>query len=423
MAGDRSFSELNLWQRIFIEHWDEFRIGFRAASNREVPGHWDSNVERMIGCGDIGKGYYEYACDDCGGTTKVGFTCKSRLCLRCFKVAVDDWLKTARKVLFGGVVHRQIVLTIPVSMRPLVLADERFLKVFADAGAGAVRELVEQWRAKKKIRVGIMSVLQLFGRAGNPNPHLHLVVSEGGVDKDSQWRNVSYFDTRKLRRKWQYHVVTALKKAVKGTEYEAAWHGWLGSVFKRYPTGFDCHAMPEKGPVERLVVYLCKYVSSPPISIRRIENYDGENVTWHYRDHRRGTVRETLPASEFIGRMVRHLPPRGFRMVRYYGIYARPVRDRMHALVAEALRRLCRAAERVSEYFARKKGLDPRRYREWVEEQFGDHRPRCSNCGSVNMRLIKIWSASAGVLYEAVRDPPATASAVQMQLEFACGRP
>ena len=53
MAGDRSFSELNLWQRIFVEHWDEFRVGFRATNNREVPGHWDSNVERMIGCGDI----------------------------------------------------------------------------------------------------------------------------------------------------------------------------------------------------------------------------------------------------------------------------------------------------------------------------------------------------------------------------------
>lgn len=58
-------------------------------------------------CGDIREGYYEYVCGDCGATTKVGFTCKSRLCLRCFKVAVDDWLQTARKVLFEGVVHRQ----------------------------------------------------------------------------------------------------------------------------------------------------------------------------------------------------------------------------------------------------------------------------------------------------------------------------
>jgi len=150
MTGDRSFSELNLWQRIFAEHWDEFRAGYRAANNRDVPEHWDSNVERMLDCGDIGQGYYEYLCGDCDATTKVGFTCKSRLCLRCFKVAVDNWLETARKVLFEGVVHRQIVLTIPVSLRPLVLADERFLKVFADAGAGAVRSWWSSGAPKRK---------------------------------------------------------------------------------------------------------------------------------------------------------------------------------------------------------------------------------------------------------------------------------
>jgi len=404
MTTDRPFSELNLWQRIFVDHWERFLSWFRQTNGYDVPGHWQENVERMLGCGDIREGYHEYVCGDCGTMTKVGFTCKSRLCLRCFKVAVDDWLKTARKVLFEGVVHRQVVLTIPICIRALVLADEKFMKVFVDAGAKAVKELIEQWRRKKRIRVGIMAVVQLSGRAGNRNPHLHLVVSEGGIDKDNQWRNVSWFNTKKLRKKWQYHLITALKKAVKGTKHEAEWYGRLGSMFKRYPTGFDCDAMPEKGPVERLVVYLCKYVSSPPISIRRIEEYDGENVTYRYDDHRRGLVRETLPATEFIGRMIRHLPPKGFRMVRYYGIYARPIRERMHDLVAAALQRLCKAAERVSAYFTRNSGLSRRQYRVQVEEQFGDHRIRCPNCGSTRMCLIRIWSKSEGVIYDAVRD-------------------
>ena len=41
-------------------------------------------------------------------------------------------------------------------------------------------------RRQKKIKVGIMSVMQVHGRAGNPNPHLHLVVSEGGLDRKGQ---------------------------------------------------------------------------------------------------------------------------------------------------------------------------------------------------------------------------------------------
>jgi len=50
---------------------------------------------------------------------------------------VDDWLNQAKKVLFEGVVHRQVVLTVPNAMRPLILADEKFLKVYMDAGAKA----------------------------------------------------------------------------------------------------------------------------------------------------------------------------------------------------------------------------------------------------------------------------------------------
>ena len=78
-------------------------------------------------------------------------------------------------------------------LRALVLADARFMKAFADAGAQAVKELIAEWRPKQRIKVGIMSVLQLNGRGGNSNPHAHLVVSEGGIDKDGQWRTVSYF--------------------------------------------------------------------------------------------------------------------------------------------------------------------------------------------------------------------------------------
>ena len=75
------------------------------------------------------------------------------------------------------------------------------------------------------------------------------------------------------------------------TAYEAAWYARLGSMFPKYPTGFDCDCMPESGPVERLVIYLCKYVNAPPISIRRIENYEGQNVTYRYEDHRKGEIR------------------------------------------------------------------------------------------------------------------------------------
>ena len=319
-------------------------------------------------------------------------------------MAVDDWLDQATRVLFEGVIHRQVVLTVPPALRPLILSGEKELKAYMDAGAKAVKELIEEWRKKRKIRVGIMAVLQLHGRSGNRNPHLHFVVSEGGIDKDGEWRGVNYFDTKKLRKKWQYHAITELRKAIRGTRREAEWHEKLGSMFWKYPAGFDVNCMPESGPVERLVIYLCKYVSSPPISIRRIEEYDGKNVTYRYEDHRRGLVKETISAVEFIGRMIRHLPPKNFRMVRYYGIYARPIREKIHALVADALRLLVKRAEQVARYFARKEGQNREEYRRKLEERFGDRKTRCEKCGSTKMILIRIWSKKTGMIYEIGKD-------------------
>lgn len=156
--------------------------------------------------------------------------------------------------------------------------------------------------------------------------------------------------------------------------------------------------------MERLVVYLLKYVSSPPISIRRIDGYDGKNVTYRYEDHRKGEVHKTIPATAFIARMIQHLPPKGFRMVRYYGIDARHVREKIHALVADALKALVRPAAQLAEYFARKRGTTPEAYREKLDDCFGKGKLRCPNCGSTKMLLIRIWSKTTKLVYELTRD-------------------
>ena len=78
LATERPFAELNLWQCIFAEHWDSLVATYEAEHGRAVPEHWTSNVRKMLACGDIRQGYYEYVCPHCGQTRKIGFTCKSR---------------------------------------------------------------------------------------------------------------------------------------------------------------------------------------------------------------------------------------------------------------------------------------------------------------------------------------------------------
>ena len=70
--------------------------------------------------------------------------------------------------------------------------------------------------------------------------------------------------------------------------------------------------------------YIGRYLGRPVIATSRIDKYDGENVTFHYNRHEDDVyVEETLPALEFIERLIRHIPEKHFKMIRYYGLYAR----------------------------------------------------------------------------------------------------
>ena len=66
---------------------------------------------------------------------------------------------------------------------------------------------------------------------------------------------------------------------------------------------------------------LAKYVASPPIAVRRILDYDGKTVTYWYKDHKSKSKKvEKVDVDTFIGRMVQHIMPKGFKRVRYYSL-------------------------------------------------------------------------------------------------------
>jgi putative transposase len=94
----------------------------------------------------------------------------------------------------------------------------------------------------------------------------------------------------------------------------------VDACFTKYPQGWVTNV--QKGQVpsqyQSLARYVAKYVVSPPISVRRIDGYNGERVTYHYRSHRTDRMeRETVDVDMFIGRMVQHTVPKGFKRMRY----------------------------------------------------------------------------------------------------------
>jgi len=81
----------------------------------------------------------------------------------------------------------------------------------------------------------------------------------------------------------------------------------VDACFRKYPNGLVTNVQKGKVPsqYQSLAHYVAKYVVSPPISVKRIDRYDGHRVTYHYRSHRTERVEhETVAVGTFIGRMV-----------------------------------------------------------------------------------------------------------------------
>lgn len=94
--------------------------------------------------------------------------------------------------------------------------------------------------------------------------------------------------------------------------------------YREHKEGFYVYAKPGRCDPETVLKYIGRYLGRPAIATSRIDRYDGDSVTFHYNRHGDGQyVEETIPAMEFIGRLIRHIPEKHYKMIRYGGIYAR----------------------------------------------------------------------------------------------------
>jgi hypothetical protein len=372
----------SVFKQIFAEHWD----GFKRAYPRYDRRYYDGLVAKMLGCGDPDQmGYIDYRCLQCGeGTHRVAMSCQSSLCLRCAKVSVDTWVSQVSQMLHEGVIYRHIVLTMPALLRTTVYQQSQaLLSPFMRCGRRCLDDVFSQMSGRP-LTGGYIMVIQTHGRNGQYNPHLHIIATSGGWDRQAQqWVHLDYVPYSLLRKKWQWHLLTMLRQTVK----TSAIRQLVDTCYTRYREGFVTHV--QKGDVparyQSLARYLAKYVVSPPISLRRIDRYDGHRVTYHYRSHKSERVeRETVDVYTFVGRMVQHVFPKGFQRVRYYGVQATKTFAKLKGMIQEALAKvqgLIKGAIKI---------IAPLTYRQRDQQSTGRDPLRCPH-GHSDMGVWRIW--------------------------------
>jgi len=380
------------FKQIFLDHWEDFKQKNPSYNDER----YEESVQKMLGCGDEGNGYTEYQCTYCGlDTRRIAFTCKSGFCLSCGKVYSDGVVSQVSKVLHPGVVYRHIVLTVPEQLRNFFYKHRKDRELYAlliKIGYQCLEDVIRVATKKQLLRVGVIAVIHTHGRSGSYNPHVHMIVTDGGVDTETaKWVNLGYFPYDILHKKWQYHLLTMLKD-----RFGKVIRTIVNQLWKRYPKGFVGHVSKGEAPKNSkgLAKYLAKYVASPPISLNRIISYNGTHVTYWYKDHKTKKRKvERVSVLAFIGRMVQHILPKGFQRIRYYGLQATKTFNKWCEAIKEGLSKIGKIVKDAYQIITLKN------YRARYLESTGKDPLGCNNCGK-KMQLWRIWHPRHGLLYD-----------------------
>lgn len=322
-------TDKDTFKQIFRDHWDAFKAKYPRFDTTD----YDGAVQKMLDCGDpVKMGYVQYRCLFCGEKRRIAFACKSSFCLSCAQPRMSQWADFISRRLLPGVTYRHFVLTTPDFLRRWFYQNPDLISQLMRTGYACLKDIF-QTTTGMPLDIGCVMVVQTFGRSGEFNPHLHILVTAGGLTPQGDWKDVTFMPYQVMHRKWQYHLLNLLRQVVQDpavqTDIDRGW--------KNYPKGFVAYLQPGDVPPggKGLAEYLAKYVVSPPISLRRLEHYDGQQVTYWYEDHKtHAIVHQTLPALRFVGRMVQHVLPKGFQRIRYFGLHSNTRYQKMREQLA-----------------------------------------------------------------------------------------
>lgn len=365
--------EMNKLKAIFLDNnnWENFLKNNKGKIRQVII----KEVDKFLHCGDLSNGFRVYKCEACPNVKHVPIRCKGKFCPTCAVGEAQKWADIQSNDMYRSI-HRHVILTIDEGLRPIFTSHYRkkLLKGLMDEAG----RLLNEWFESLGVTPGIVSALHTFGSKLEFNPHIHMLVTMGGVTKDGKWKQYDYIPYVKLRKQWQTVVLKLIRKVLSERAKKQV-QPLLQAAYKNNPDGFYIHAPKRsKTHVKGVLGYIGRYMKRGPIALHRIIMYDGEVVAFSYQDKRDGEWKvEELPVAEFIGRLVRHIPDEQFKMVRHYGLYSRRIKTLMKIVVKQF------QLDTQKVLINAKEMIKPLGWRERRIESFGEDPLECSECGNV----------------------------------------
>jgi hypothetical protein len=364
-----------------------FQDAFPAyEQSHALPAHVRTAARAIMQCRTAALGGHIQACPD-GHVARVWYnSCRHRSCPQCAYLQTERWLALQQARLLACD-HYHVIFTLPHELNPLWLAN---VPVMTTLLFQAVRDTLGTLLADPKYlgaQPGILAALHTWSQTLVLHPHLHCLVTGGGLTPAGQWVAVRHgflLPARVVMAVFRGKMVDAIRRTLARGELALPepmgpqqWLNLLNRLGHPTKTKWNVRIMERYRHGAGVVTYLARYLRGGPIKNGRLVAYDGDCVTFTYRARQEeadagpaSPQQMTLPVAAFLQRWLLHVPVPQTRVVRSYGLY--------HHAHTEALAH-CRAA-------LGQPPVEPPPALDWqtVCAQRGEAHPeRCPTCGQL----------------------------------------
>jgi hypothetical protein len=291
-----------------------------------------STLNLMALCRQGPLGYNHARCQDCRHQEWYASSCGNRHCPNCLGPRQAEWSEKVCGRL-PDCPHFHVVFTVPEEFHEFFEINYRHA---ADALFGAAAETLKLFQHNNwRMESGFLGVLHTWGRALNWHPHLHVLVSSGGRDlATGRWRQARanyLFPVKSMSKVFRAILlrrIEALECAAEvrwpdGLATIEARRDWRVKLAGRHWNIFSRATLDNTRAVVR---YLARYTSRIAMSNQRIKRVDEveRTVSFEWKDYKDGekTKEMTMSGAAFLRCFARHLVPKSFRRVRYFGLLA-----------------------------------------------------------------------------------------------------
>ena len=319
-----------------------------------------SSIKR---CRTSALGGHVDVCQACGYKRISYNSCRNRFCPKCQSLVREKWVLARKKDLLP-INYYHIVFTLPAELNRLCLVNQKVMyDILFQAGSETILDLAKD---EKHIgaKVGLICVLHTWGQNLMDHPHLHCIVTGGGLSNDgSKWVTPRKATPKKdffihvnvisdlFKKKFLAYLKQAYQKNQLKFVGEIAFFAdsskFQQLIDRLYSKRWHSYCKKPFGGPDKVLRYLGRYTHRVAISNHRLIKLEHDKVTFKWRDYRDGnkTKLMTLHVFEFIRRFLLHILPKGYFKIRYYGLLA----SRNLSADLQLCKRLLKGAAKIAE--------------------------------------------------------------------------